>query len=403
MKLMNFFLTYEYHNEYTRSYFDYLFNDTAITDEMFPYMESQMQEAKTTIMSDQDLKEQGMYHEGGQKKRDEPAPEGVYYKADFSIKADLKDMVEDLQGSVGGSNGWIISGKYTESGKPLLSSDPHLANQLPSTWYLNELSFADTNSIGASLPGMPYVAIGMTKDGAWGITNSKADVADLFYITIEGEKYKHDGKWKDLKKREEIIKVKGKADKPLTVYSTHHGPVFRGIDPSVINKIQAFMLPGPLENIAFQWTAYEEKDNALEKLRGIKSVKTGQQFLDLFKDYQGPSYCLLAGFTNGDIAFIMPGLFPKRQYSRSGGLNIKMGDRADNDWKGYLEWESIPKILNPSKGYIVSANNRVTTENVKENAALSMSTTTRADRIEEMILERIKSGKKFTVEFMREM
>jgi acyl-homoserine lactone acylase PvdQ len=34
-----------------------------------------------------------------------------------------------------GSNSWAISGKYTESGRPILATDPHLSNNIPSQWY----------------------------------------------------------------------------------------------------------------------------------------------------------------------------------------------------------------------------------------------------------------------------
>jgi penicillin amidase len=33
------------------------------------------------------------------------------------------------------SNNWVISGKLTSTGKPLLANDPHLGEQMPSIWY----------------------------------------------------------------------------------------------------------------------------------------------------------------------------------------------------------------------------------------------------------------------------
>jgi penicillin amidase len=34
------------------------------------------------------------------------------------------------------SNAWVISGKHTENGMPILSSDPHLTTGLPSFWII---------------------------------------------------------------------------------------------------------------------------------------------------------------------------------------------------------------------------------------------------------------------------
>jgi penicillin amidase len=54
-----------------------------------------------------------------------------------------------------GSNAWAISGSRTESGKPILANDPHLALQVPAKWY--EVSMYDNQKkysiCGFSLPG----------------------------------------------------------------------------------------------------------------------------------------------------------------------------------------------------------------------------------------------------------
>src|SRR5439155_233393 len=39
----------------------------------------------------------------------------------------------------GGSNNWVIAGRRTTTGKPLLASDPHLAPTAPPPWYLIHL------------------------------------------------------------------------------------------------------------------------------------------------------------------------------------------------------------------------------------------------------------------------
>jgi len=37
--------------------------------------------------------------------------------------------------TVEGSNSWIISGQYTESGQPIIASDPHMTISIPSSFY----------------------------------------------------------------------------------------------------------------------------------------------------------------------------------------------------------------------------------------------------------------------------
>ncbi|MBK8380536.1 MAG: penicillin acylase family protein [Ignavibacteria bacterium] len=52
------------------------------------------------------------------------------------------------EGTHVGSNSWVIAGSRTESGKPILANDPHLALQVPAKWY--EVSLYDNQKNTAS-------------------------------------------------------------------------------------------------------------------------------------------------------------------------------------------------------------------------------------------------------------
>ena len=82
------------------------------------------------------------------------------------------------------SNAWVISGKHTKSGLPLLASDPHLKSTIPSTWVLNSIVYGDNYVIGASFLGIPNVAYGRTKHIAWGHTTPYHDGVDLWVEEI---------------------------------------------------------------------------------------------------------------------------------------------------------------------------------------------------------------------------
>ena len=74
-------------------------------------------------------------------------------------------------GSALGSNNWVVDGTMTASGRPLLANDPHLEAQIPSLWYLAQVSGGDFDAIGATLPGAPAIVIGRNRFIAWGETN----------------------------------------------------------------------------------------------------------------------------------------------------------------------------------------------------------------------------------------
>lgn len=118
-----------------------------------------------------------------------------------------------MNGNGIGSNSWVVAGKYTITGKPLLANDPHLSASLPSVWYQMGLHCRTVSSkcqydvSGYTFAGMPGVIIGHNQDIAWGMTNSGVDVTDLYLEKLSGDGYLYDGKVKPFTTREETIKV----------------------------------------------------------------------------------------------------------------------------------------------------------------------------------------------------
>ena len=125
---------------------------------------------------------------------------------------------EDLPGmpAMGASNNWVIAGRLTASGKPLLANDPHLGLNLPSTWYLARIEFEGRVLAGATAPGVPVVVIGRNDHVAWGFTTAYADTQDLFVETLlDGGQYATPDGPRPLIRRREVIRVKG--EKPVTI------------------------------------------------------------------------------------------------------------------------------------------------------------------------------------------
>jgi len=61
-----------------------------------------------------------------------------------------------------GSNNWVISGRRTKSGKPILANDPHLALRAPGIWYAVRIEWGGRFVQGVSLPGLPGVVTART-------------------------------------------------------------------------------------------------------------------------------------------------------------------------------------------------------------------------------------------------
>jgi len=130
----------------------------------------------------------------------------------FNKKDTLQVNEYTKQDPNNGSNNWVVSGRKTQSGVPILCNDPHLELSLPSIWYEMQITTPNMNVYGVSFPGSPSVIIGFNDHIAWGVTNSQRDVKDYFEIQYRDEsrqEYLFNGQWKKTTFRVDTIQIKG--------------------------------------------------------------------------------------------------------------------------------------------------------------------------------------------------
>lgn len=60
------------------------------------------------------------------------------------------------------------------------------------------------------------------------------------------------------------------------------------------------------------------------------------------------------------------------------GCRVLDGTTRHHDWIGYLPAKDLPRVVNPKKGYIVTANNRQMPDNVKSDVGATITSTIRA-------------------------
>src|SRR5262249_21346268 len=99
-----------------------------------------------------------------------------------------------------GSNGWVVDGRRTASGRALVANDTAFALALPCPWYVCDLAWQGGRAAGFSLPGTPGILIGRSKTLAWGLVDAEADTQDLFTVDLAEEPHTT---------RQESIRVRG--------------------------------------------------------------------------------------------------------------------------------------------------------------------------------------------------
>ena len=288
----------------------------------------------------------------------------------------IKYVTKDMQTNQSlGSNSWVVDGTLTDTGLPLLANDPHLSVQLPAIWYENGLHCFPKNrdcqldTVGFSFAGSPYVIIGYNSDIAWGLTNMGPDVQDLFIEKINPgneNQYQVDDEWIDMQRTTEIIEVAGSDPIVIEVRETHHGPIVSDRSfpinlsseegESTFREEARIDLPDNFA-VSLSWSALIPGETFVG-IRDFNYASNWEEFREATKKFHVPAQNLLYADRDGNIGYQSPGKLPIRRDGLYGDLPIE-GWLSENDWQGFVDFEELPYTLNPSSGYIITANQSV--------------------------------------------
>jgi penicillin amidase len=265
-----------------------------------------------------------------------------------------------------GSNSWVVSGDKTASGKPLLANDPHLAPMMPSIWYQMGLHCRTVSAqcpydvAGYTFSGTPGVIIGHNQTVGWGFTNLGPDVTDLYLEKVVGDTYLVGTTAKPITKRTEVIKVAGGDDITVTVRETEHGPLVSDASDELTTVGQdapagvAAPPKGDGYAVALRWTALTPSRTA-DAINDLDTAQTWGQFRKAASEFTVPAQNMIFASTDGTIGYQTPGQIPIRQgYD---GTYPAHGWDPEQTWSGFIPFDALPNVKNPSDGWVVTANN----------------------------------------------
>lgn len=291
-----------------------------------------------------------------------------------------------------GSNNWVISGKRTATGKPVLCNDPHLGIQMPSIWYevgLHCTTKSDDcrwNVTGFSFAGVPGVVIGHNDRIAWGFTNVGPDVQDLYIEKISpqnADQYEVNGSWKDMRFVYDTILVSDDKPAPLTVRYTRHGPIISDVYRALkdVRKSETTAFPERY-GISLRWTALEP-GNTFPAIWRLNLARNWDEFREAASHFDLPSQNMVYADVDGNIGYQTPGKIPIR--AGGDGRYPVPGWTDEFEWIGMIPFDELPRSFNPTQGYIASANNPVTDDHYPHYITSDWDYGFRAQRITEMI------------------
>jgi penicillin amidase len=243
-----------------------------------------------------------------------------------------------------GSNNWVISGAKTETGKPIVSNDPHREVTNPSLRYIMHLNAPGWNVIGAQEPPFIGIALGHNERLGWGFTITGTDQHDVFVEEVNpanANEVRYNGSWEPIRIVRETIPIKGEQPRAIELKFSRHGPIFH----EDVEHKRAYALKSVMNEPGTG--AY------LAGLR-LSQARDCKEFLEAALYWKAPTENTICGDVDGNISFQGSALTPNR---RGWTGRLPVPGTGKYEWAGFRT--DLPRIINPSQGYIATANNNI--------------------------------------------
>ncbi len=303
-----------------------------------------------------------------------------------------------------GSNQWAAHGEKTDSGLPIMANDSHLSLNMPTTFYPIHLRARNIDVIGNGFAGVPFVVIGHNRSIAWGAAVNPMDVTDVFLDQLVpnadspiGLGILFEGQSAPIIPVPEAYFVNADTDgdgvPDGVVLPVPPGPAIPEASLTVPARNQGVIVqfdPGAGNALTVQYTGFAattelETFYLWNKARGLRDFRAGLQRFDVGS--QNWAYA----DRWGNIAYFTSAEIPIREDLQAGAVAglppffIRDGAGGDNEWLPVqnpqpgqaLPYEilppaEMPHVVNPGKGWFVSANNDPT-GNTLDNDSLNQS------------------------------
>lgn len=316
---------------------------------------------------------------GGQSQRSD-AGDDLWRQVDPAMRkmlAGLPPLAEPRTAS----NAWAVAGSRTDSGKPLLASDPHLSLTAPSLWYLARIVTGDGTLVGATAPGVPFLVLGHNGRVAWGLTTTGADTQDLVLERLtEGSTTTVDRPQGDpdpIETHTETIRVRWSADEIVTVRRTANGPILSDLPALTPGLGDARTL------VALHATFLQPGDRSADALLGISTASDWGSFTAAASVMGAPMQNFIMATDQGSIGMISAARIPLRR--QSDGWMPMPGWERSSEWAGFAPVALLPQTRDPAQGYVANANNALVSPDYPVMIAQNWDDSFRGDRLAEQL------------------
>jgi acyl-homoserine-lactone acylase len=243
-----------------------------------------------------------------------------------------------------GSNGMAVAPSNTASHHALLLINPHT-----SFFFRSELQMTSDeglNAYGAVTWGQFFIYQGFNARTGWMHTSSGVDAVDEYLETVtqKGNQffYKYGNEERSMMAGQITVKYKserGMEEKLFTVFRTHHGPIVREANGKWVS---IRLMQEPVKALTQSYIRTKQKD--YKSYRETMELKANSSNNTIFAD------------ADGDIAYFHGNFIPRRDPAFDWKQPVD-GTTPATEWKGLLEVDETPHLLNPKSGWLYNTNN----------------------------------------------
>jgi acyl-homoserine-lactone acylase len=247
--------------------------------------------------------------------------------------------------SVPGSNGWAIAPKRSVDGKAMLLANPHTPWGNLFLWYEAQITAPGIDAYGATLVGIPVLAIAFNDHLGWTHTVNTHDGWDAYELKLQKDGYLFDNKVFPFETTTSSLKVKQKngslREQLFTVKNSIHGPVISEKN----GKAVALRVVG------------QDSSGVLEQWWDMATSQNLTAFEKAVQKLQLPMFTIIYADRKGHIMHLFNGLVPVR---KEGDFEYWQGmipgDQSKTLWTKFHPYQDLPKVIDPPSGWLQNAN-----------------------------------------------
>lgn len=245
-----------------------------------------------------------------------------------------------------GSNTWALAPARTTTGAALHAADPHLdINLAPGQWYAAGLhSQEQLDAVGVTAPGLPLIAMGHNRVGAWAFTVAPVDLFEYY----REQRHPDDPRrvaspagWSQIRQRTETIEIAGAEAATIDIQRTPRGVIVHDDEKNPVS---------------LHWAGFDfPAGNVLENGLAVMSAGDFASFRRRVTGLGALAANWVWSDSHGNIGYQLGAPVPRRRHA-SRFVTLDAADPGAG-WDGYYPVDEIPAAVNPAGGWLASSNN----------------------------------------------